>query len=388
MSKKIKVGIIGAGLAGQAHAFGYRNAMMSVSNDIDIELTTIADPNLALAQKVAARYGFNNAIASVDDLLASDVDVISLALPNFLHDEILSKTLESGKHVFAEKPIGRTPAESKKLRAIAEKSTAVTGVGFSFRRLPGLAALAQAVREGLVGEVHTARAWYFADYAADPNGALSWRFSQEEAGAGALLDIGAHAIDALQFVAGDVKRVVSATLKTVIAERPKPVAGGVGHGAKVSEERGPVTNDDIALLNLELTNGAAAQVSLSRIAHGIPNSLGVEVHGTKGSTSFDSISAGEFHVFQADPANPVFNGPRRIFTGPQHPYFTDVAAMPGAGVGTGYAEAFTAEIQEFLVAVKNGTKMDTDFATADSMMAVVGAAQESATKDAPVEIAN
>lgn len=387
MTKPIKVGIIGAGLAGQAHAFGYRNAMMSVSNEINIELTTIADPNLALAQKVAARYGFNNAIASVDELLASDVDVVSLALPNFLHDEVLAKTLESGKHVFAEKPIGRTPAESSKLHAIAEKSPAVTGVGFSFRRLPGLAALAQAVREGLFGEIHTARAWYFADYAADPNGALSWRFSQEDAGAGALLDIGAHAIDALQFVAGDVARVNSATLKTVISQRPKPVAGGVGHGAKVSSEFGPVTNDDIALLNVTLENGAAAQVSLSRIAHGIPNSLGVEVHGTLGSGSFDSMSAGEFHVFQADPSNTVFNGTRRVITGPQHPYFTDVAAMPGGGVGTGYAEAFTAEIQEFLVAVQNGTKMDTDFAAADRMMAVVGAAQESAAQDAPVNVA-
>lgn len=386
MSKPIKVGIIGAGLAGQAHAFGYRNAMMAVSNDISIELDTIADPNLALAQKVADRYGFTKAIASIDELLASDVDVISLALPNFLHDEILSKTLKSGKHVFAEKPIGRTPAESAKLRAIAEQSPAITGVGFSFRRLPGLAALAEAVREGLVGEIHTARAWYFADYAADPNGALSWRFSQDDAGAGALLDIGAHAIDALQFVAGDVKRVDSATLKTVITERPKPVAGGVGHGAATSNERGPVTNDDVAMLNVELVNGAAAQVSLSRIAHGIPNSLGVEVHGTKGSASFDSISANEFHVFQADPSNPKFNGPRRIFTGPQHPYFADVAAMPGAGVGTGYAEAFTAEIQEFLVAVKNNTPMDTDFATADRMMAVVGAALESSATNAPVNI--
>ena len=51
-----------------------------------------------------------------------------------------------------------------------------------------------------------------------------------------------------------------------------------------------------------------------------------------------------------------------------------MAALPGAGVGTGCAEAFTAAIQEFLRSVGTGTTMDTNFATASEMMSVVGAA--------------
>lgn len=377
MSTPIKVGIIGAGLAGQAHAFGYRNAMMSVSSPISVELSTIADPNLPLAQSVAARYGFAEATADVDALIASDVDVISVALPNFLHAEVLPKVLASGKHVFTEKPIGRTPAESAELQSIADKSSAVTGVGFSFRRLPGLAALAQAVADGAIGTVHTVRGWYFADYAADPVGALSWRFSQDQSGGGALLDIGSHAIDAVHFVAGRIAEVANATLRTVITERPIPTKGAIGHGASTSTEKGPVTNDDIALLTVTLESGAIGHIELSRIAQGIPNSLGIEVHGTRGSASFDSMSAGEFHIFQDAVVDAAYNGARRVITGPAHPYFTDVAAMPGGGVGTGYAEAFTAEIQEFLRAVGEGEHMDTDFATATQMMNVVGAAFES-----------
>lgn len=386
MTKKIKVAVIGAGMAGQAHAFGYRNAAMSVSQNLSVELAYIVDPNVALAQKVADRYGFNAALGSIDEVLNSDVDAISVALPNFLHEEVLPKVLRSGKHVFAEKPIGRTLKESSDLRAIAEQSSAITGVGFSFRRLPGLAAMAKAVKEGAIGEIHTARAWYLADYASDPKGALSWRFAQDQAGAGALLDIGAHAIDALHFVAGPVSKVTSADLRTVIKERPKAVAGAVGHGGSDSKEFGPVTNDDVALLGVELENGAVGQVSLSRIAHGVPNSLGVEVFGTKGSASFDSISSGEFHVFQAGLGEAALNGPKRIFTGPAHPYFTDVAAMPGAGVGTGYAEAFVAEIQEFLTSIQSGKPMDTDFSTAELMMKVVNAALESSKAGAPVSL--
>ena len=385
MSKTIKVGLIGAGLAGQAHAFGYRNAMMSVSTPISVELALIADPNLALAETTAARYGFARATADVDELLASDVDAVSVALPNYLHARLLPKVIASGKHVFTEKPIGRTPAESAELEALAAASPAITGVGFSFRRLPGLAAIRAAVREGLIGEVHTARAWYYADYAADPAGALSWRFSQEEAGGGALLDIGAHAIDALQYVAGDISEVTSANLRTVITERAKPVAGAIGHGAATSTDTGPVTNDDVAMLSVVLDNGAIGQVALSRIAWGTPNSLGVEVYGTLGHVRFDSMSSGEFQIFTTG-AEPTWNGARRVITSPDHPYFTDVAAMPGGGVGTGYGEAFTAEIQEFLRAIDAGVPMETDFATATRMMNVVGAALESSRSGRAVAI--
>lgn len=386
MTKKIKVGIIGAGMAGQAHAFGYRNAAMAVSNDIAVELYAIADPNVALAQKVADRYGFEKAIGDIDELINSDVDVISVALPNFLYAEVLPKVIASGKHLFAEKPLGRNSEESAALLELSKTSEAVIGVGFSFRRLPGLAALAAAAKAGVFGEIHTARAWYLADYAADPKGALSWRYSLEGAGPGALLDIGAHAIDALQFVAGNVAEVSSASLTTVIKERPKAAAGATGHGASTSDEVGPVTNDDIALLSAVHENGAVSQVSLSRIAHGVPNSLGVEVYGTKGSGSFDSMSSGEFHIFEVGAGDPRFNGAKRVITGPAHPYFSDVAAMPGAGVGTGYAEAFIAEIQEFLVAVNGGKPMETDFAVAHQMMKVVDAAVASDASRAPVSL--
>ena len=376
MKTPVRVGIIGAGMAGQAHAFGYRNAMMAPDlAGLDVQLATIVDPNLALAQSVADRYGFATAAADVDALLVDpDIDVVSVALPNFLHAEVLTKALASGKHVFAEKPIGRTVAEAEDLAAKANASAAITGVGFSFRRLPGLAAVANAVKSGAIGTPHTVRGWYYADYAADPNGGLSWRYSQEQSGGGALLDIGSHAIDAVQFVAGEISEVRGAELHTVITERPLPAQGAIGHGGSVSTETGPVTNDDIALLTVAFENGAVGQISLSRIAAGIPNSLGVEVFGTGGHARFDSIRGGEFQVFTTGATDSVTNGPRTVFTSPDHPHFTDVAAMPGGGVGTGYAEAFVAEIQEFLRCVRDNQPMDTDFDTALSMMTVVGSA--------------
>lgn len=376
MKAPIRVGLIGAGMAGQAHAFGYRNATMASDlAGMDVQLRTVVDPNLDLAQTVADRYGFAQISADVDELLRDpDIDVVSVALPNFLHHSVLTQVLASGKHVFAEKPIGRTVEEAADLARKAQQSPAVTGVGFSFRRLPGLAAVANAVADGEVGRPHTVRGWYYADYAADPQGALSWRYSQEESGGGALLDIGSHAIDAVQYVAGQIAQVLSAELRTVISSRPLPARGAIGHGGSTSTETGPVTNDDIALLTVEFTNDAIGQITLSRIAHGMPNSLGVEVFGTGGHARFDSIRGGEFQLFTAGSTATGHNGPRTVFTSPDHPYFADVAPMPGGGVGTGYGEAFVAEIQEFLRCVRDKRQMDTDFDTALSMMNVVGAA--------------
>lgn len=387
MTAPLRIAVIGAGMAGQAHAFGYRTAMMAVSSSLRIELDTIADPNLPLARSVADRYGFAHATADIEELLArEDIDAISVALPNFLHTDVLPKVIASGKHVFAEKPIGRTVEESTALQELAEASPAVTGVGFSFRRLPGLAALAAAVGDGRIGEVHTVHGWYRADYAADPAGALSWRYSQEQSGGGALLDIGSHAIDAVQFVAGSISSVDRATLRTVITQRPKPVAGAIGHGASTSTELGPVDNDDIALLSVGFENGAVGQIELSRIAHGVPNSLGLEIFGSRGHVAFDSQRSGEFRIFEDGITESAYNGPRTVVTGPDHPYFRDVAAMPGGGVGTGYAEAFTAEIQEFVRSAGAGTAMDTDFAAATAMMRVVGAALESHRTNGAVDV--
>jgi predicted dehydrogenase len=248
-------------------------------------------------------------------------------------------------------------------------------VGFSFRRLPGLAAVRDLVADGAIGTVHNFTAWYNADYGASPQAPFGWRYAKETAGAGALIDIGTHAIDTVQYVVGPIRRVLSATLRTAIDRRPIPG----------STEFGVVDTDDIALLTVELDNGAVGQIRVNRIAAGIPNSLGIEVHGSDGHTRFDSIAAGEFHVHTTDgPA--ALAGPRRVFTGPAHPYFSDVAAMPGGGVGTGYAEAFVAEIQHFVRCILAGTPMDTSFPSAYRVMLAVDAAQQAAATGIAVDL--
>lgn len=373
----IRVALVGAGAAGQAHAFGWRNVSMAAGLDhVDIDLAVVIDPNIDLARRTANRYGYTTASADLRSVLDDPtIDAVSVALPNSVHAEVLPPILASGKHVLTEKPIGRSASEAEPIVEAANQSSAVTGVGFSFRRLPGLAAVHDVVADGALGDVHSFTAWYNADYAASPDAPFSWRYAKATAGAGALIDIGTHAIDAVQHVIAPVRRVVSSSLQTVVTERP--IAG--------SSDSGIVDTDDIALLTVELENGAVGQIHVSRVAAGIPNSLGLQIHGAGGHARFDSISAGEFHVHQND-GSTTLAGPRRVFTGPAHPYFSDVAAMPGGGVGTGYAEAFVAEVQHFVRCILADEPMDTSFDSALTVMRVVDAAAEAANTNAVVSI--
>lgn len=376
--RNLRVALVGAGAAGQAHAFGWRNVSMAAGLDhVDVDLAVVVDPNVDLALKTANRYGYRNASADLQAVLDDrSIDAVSVALPNSVHAEVLPAILASGKHVLTEKPIGRSATEAAPLVDLAEQSAAVTGVGFSFRRLPGLAAVHDALAAGAIGDVHSFTAWYNADYGASVDTPFSWRYAKHTAGAGALIDIGTHAIDTVQYVVAPVHRVLSATLQTVITRRPIP--GSVDFGA--------VDTDDIALLTVELENGAVGQIVANRIAAGIPNSLGFQLHGTRGHARFDSISAGEFHLHTEDGSG-ALAGPRRVFTGPSHPYFSDVAAMPGGGVGTGYAEAFVAEIQHFARCILADQPMDTSFGSALRVMRVVDAAIEADTTGSAVVIA-
>ena len=369
-ARKFRIGLIGAGMAGQAHAFGYRNASMADSlAGIHVELAHVADQNAALAADVAARYGFTTFGTSADDLLADPtIDAVSIALPNGQHMDVVAKAIRSGKHVLTEKPLGMSGVEAAELQRLAAGSTATLGVGFSYRRIPGLAALRRAVADGEIGDIYHFESSYYANYAADAEVPFSWRFEQSSSGGGALIDVGAHAVDAIEYVVGDITQVLSAAFHTVIPDRRDPASGQLR----------TVTNDDFALLMLATGkgpnhSGAAGTLQASRVAHGKPNALTLTVFGSSGHASFSTEAFNEFQLHRRD-ASEVYDGPRRIITGPAHPMFADVSSFRSRGVGTGYGEAFIAQIQEFLRCALAGRQMDTDFAAASRTMRILDAA--------------
>ncbi|MET0641102.1 MAG: Gfo/Idh/MocA family oxidoreductase, partial [Jiangellaceae bacterium] len=97
----IGVAVIGAGMAGRAHAAGYRTATTLYGGGLpNVDLVAVADVNEAFANDTAQRFGFARAETSWEAIAeASDIDVVSVVVANTLHREIVEALLAAGKHV-------------------------------------------------------------------------------------------------------------------------------------------------------------------------------------------------------------------------------------------------------------------------------------------------
>ncbi|SJM71268.1 Gfo/Idh/MocA family protein [Gulosibacter sp. 10] len=360
---KLRVALVGAGMAGQAHAFGYRNASMADDlAGLDVELAVVADTAEHLARDVQSRYGFAEATADIRRITEDpSIDAVSVALPNFTHEAVLEPLIRSGKHILTEKPLGADLAQARHLAALgAEHPDAVHGVGFSYRRIPALAEMARIVRSGELGDVWHFEASYYCDHAAPADYPYTWRFDHAASGGGALMDLGIHVLDAVSFAVSPIEEVVSSQLRTVIPQRPD----------REGEMR-PVTNDDVATMLVRTASGASGAVTTSRVAHGRPNRLMVSAYCSGGFASFDTEHYNDLTILPADGSDQRIGGPRTVVIGPENPRYSDVSSFRSRGVNTGYGEAFIAEVQDFLRAILGVAPMPTTFETAVDAMRLV-----------------
>ena len=122
MTEGIGVAVIGAGMAGRAHAHGYRSAGTVFSAGLPaVRLVSVADINEQLAADTARRYGFVRSDASWQAVVkAPDIDVVALCTPPGSHLPLAEAALAAGKAVLVEKPPVRTEAELDTLLAASE----------------------------------------------------------------------------------------------------------------------------------------------------------------------------------------------------------------------------------------------------------------------------
>ncbi|GAB3412004.1 Gfo/Idh/MocA family oxidoreductase [Schumannella luteola] len=345
----IGVAVIGAGMAGKAHAAAYRTAPTLFQSVLPpVRLVSIADAYEPLAEAGARRFGYERHDTSWQSIAeADDIDVVSVVVANHLHREIVEGLLAAGKHVLCEKPLSDTIESARAMAEAARTASTVARVGFTYRRAPGVAFLRQLVQDGTLGEIFHVSGRYLTDYAADPNTAISWRFKGDP-GSGALADVGSHVAYLTEFIGGPVASVSGGRFATVIPQRPKPLGAVSGHGVTaVSDELDTVENDDYATFSVGYASGAAGSVEVSRVAAGFANGLVLEVYGSKGSARWEQHTPSEVHLFLHEgPADQ--RGERRILLGGAHPYVAGGAPIDVQGVGFGQNEGFAVQARAFL----------------------------------------
>jgi predicted dehydrogenase len=388
----LSVAVIGAGMAGRSHAAGYRSVDTVFGEGLPpVRLAAIADANEPLARDAARRYGFERAVSSWEEVVGDpSIDAVSIVVGNALHRPIAEAAVAAGKHVLCEKPLAGSMADARAMVALEEGAAVVTAIGYTYRRSPAIAAIRDHVRNGELGQLSLFSGRYWCDYACDPRSPLTWRY-RGGPGSGALGDIGAHVIDAAEYLCGPIVAVSGGALSTQVPRRPLPLGAVVGHGtAPVGDEVGEVENEDTAVFTARFASGLAGSFSVSRTAFGLPNGLGFDVSGLDGRVAFDVHRPAEY-LFDDTQPEARTRGVRQVIVGPQMPYFHGGYPMEAPGVGIGNQEAFTYQCRAFLDQVA-GTPdplpANASFADALHTMEVIAAVVGSSESDgAPVDVA-
>lgn len=355
-AKTLNVGVISLGWMGRLHTRSYKQLQERFPEvDVKINLAVACDPIEETRHVAVDELGFDRAVSDYRELLADpEIDVVSICSPNFLHREIALAAIEAGKPFWIEKPMGVSAAESREIAEAAEKAGLITGVGFNYRHTPAIEKLRELINEGRLGRITNVRAWLLADYASQPDGPLTWRYNRELAGAGVVGDLMSHGADLIQYLVGRIDTVTALT-DTFIPERPIPTKAGVGHsGWEVSDELGPVENEDYVAILARLDSGVVGTLEASRVAVGPRAEYMVEVYGTNGSArwNFEDLNDLEICIGR----NNEFQGYTRVMAGPAN--FPNFARFqPGAGTSMGFDDLKAVEAAKFVQSVLTGEQL-------------------------------
>ncbi|BCW52206.1 Gfo/Idh/MocA family oxidoreductase [Arthrobacter sp. StoSoilB13] len=377
----LRVAMIGYGFMGAAHSQGWRTAPRVFDLPADAEMAVIVGRDAAAVAKAASKWGWAESATDWREVIArDDIDVVDIVTPGDSHAEIAIAALDAGKHVLCEKPLANSVAEAEAMAAAAERA-AVRGVkamvGFTYRRVPAVTFLRQLIAEGVVGRIAHVRASYRQDWLVDPDMPLAWRLQKEHAGSGALGDIGAHAIDLVEFVTGMDVEQVSGVLDTIVKQRPL-LGSGSGLSGKATAGYGQVTVDDIAIFTGRLASGALASFEATRFATGRKNALAIEISGDKGALAFDLEDLNSIQFYdRTAPADQ--QGFRKILvTEPVHPY---VAAWWPAGHMLGYEHGFSHQVKDLVEGIVRNTDPHPTFADGLRVQRVLDAVERSSNND-------
>jgi UDP-N-acetylglucosamine 3-dehydrogenase len=136
--RSLRVGVVGVGVMGSNHARVFAGLPGA-------ELVGVADPDRKQAEFVARTLGCR-AVADVGQLLAFDVDALTIAAPTHLHHDIALACIERGVHIMVEKPIASSVEEGGNIIDAARRANVTLMVGHVERFNPAVEAIKEAIR--------------------------------------------------------------------------------------------------------------------------------------------------------------------------------------------------------------------------------------------------
>lgn len=258
--KKVGIGVLGSGSVAEIAHFP------SIKEIPQAELIAACDINEEYAKRGVEKWGAKVWFKDYQEMLKrDDIDLVIIATPNYLHCEQAIACAEAGKHVLIEKPFACTNKEAWDIVHAAKKHGVKVMVGCNYRFWPQNLIVKDLLQQKIIGEVTMGRSqshetW---DLYHEMISYTKFRQKPEQAGAGALFDLGSHMVDLLRWLMGrEAKSIVGIAKNTTRPLSYTPL-------------------DDTVYIEIEFEGNAYGMVSLNRFSPAV--SQGVELSGTEGT---------------------------------------------------------------------------------------------------------
>lgn len=245
--KKLRVGVVGLGM-GRCHVSDYKKHKMA-------DVVAIADTNEARLADVGDEFNVPGRYTSVQEMLdKSELNIVSIAVPNSFHKELTVAALEAGCHVLCEKPMALNAAEGEAMIRAADKAGRRLMINFSFRFTSASWFMKRQIEEDMLGEIYHARTVWLRRKGLPGFG--GWFGQKQMSGGGPLIDLAVHRLDLALWLMGHPEplSVLASTSDRLAA----PLAAA--QGAKYDVE-------DFGVALLTFKNGATVSVEASWISH-------------------------------------------------------------------------------------------------------------------------
>jgi predicted dehydrogenase len=383
MVDTLGVAVVGFGWMGRVHTQAYARVRHHYPQlSLVPELVTVAEEVPGRAEEAAAQYGFASTTRDWREVAADPrIKAVSITAPNFLHREIGIAMAEAGKHIWIEKPVGLTAEDAGAVADAVGKAGVQGTVGFNYRNAPAVEAARELIASGEIGTVTHVRIRLFSDYAAHPEGALTWRYERERGGSGVLGDLASHGTDLARHLLGDITSLTADTA-IFLPERARPTGATAGHSLASGGELGPVENEDYVSCLLRFASGARGVLEACRVSVGEQNNYGFEVHGTKGAVFWDFRRMNELGISRGTTYQD--QSVTTVYVGPGHGEFA--AFQPGAANAMGYDDLKVIEAYRFLRSVAEGTPHGATLTDAVHSAAALDAMARSASSGAWADV--
>ena len=246
----LKIGIIGCGKITEVrHAPEY-------AENPNCQLVAFFDVVPERAKALAEQYG-GVAYDSIEALLASDVDAVSVCVANAYHAQASIQALKAGKHVLCEKPMATTPEDCEAMVAAAKAAGKFLMIGQNQRLAKAHVKAREIIESGEMGKVITFETHFTHPGPEGWTGVRdSWFFDKKVASFGVMADLGVHKTDLIHYLTG--KKIVRTS--AVLATLDKTFSDGR-----------PITVDDNAYAIYTMEDGVVGTMHVSWTNYGNEN---------------------------------------------------------------------------------------------------------------------